>query len=253
MNRFVFFCLAFSFVAATEVFAASCPDIVETEGSVQATQMKLGNGLCYVRFVEKLFSPNKARIFPVRTMSWDTAGHFMSVIDSGSRDGARGYHIVPASENLTLSGTLQQGSAYRAHASGLDWSIDKKTARLQLPPNCKGQILPASMSNQGGVNISSCAGKLVIDSGWRLGGSPELNRNAQSKIHDPDGATCSVTNSAIFKYIAGEEASPRFKSGQEWYQFLKSQPACSSLSLDFLKSGSAPTSPTSAKKARAAQ
>jgi hypothetical protein len=236
-----------SLLLSFKTFAVDCPDVAESDGHVTLHELKLSNGICTVTLSDARFSTTKPihKIYPSRTMIWDSEGRITSFIDSGHATGARVYYVVPVNSSLKISGTMKHARAYGVTASEKSWSVDKNSVAFHVPPSCQGHVDPASMGNQGGLMVNSCENKIVIDAGWKIGSSPDLEREGESVIHDPEGASCSVSNRALFTYSPGEEPSPRFLSSGDWLGFLKSQPQCKNLKLDFLQEPTAPAAPAS--------
>lgn len=228
---------------SANVFAVDCPEVIEHDSNVSIHQLKLETGNCTVTLSDTTFTTKKPfkKVYPSRSMIWNSEGRLTSFIDSGKSTGARAYYILPVSSNLKTDGEMKQGASYQVKASEQVWSMNKASAQLSLPPTCKGNVLPAAMNNRGGLDITSCKNKLVIDAGWKVGSSPDLEREGQSTIHDPQGASCAVDNKDIYKYQPGEEPSPKFVTSQDWFDFLKDQPTCQNLNIDFLKDTSRPT------------
>lgn|GEM_PF-3390808 len=219
----------FSFYTPKTSAAVDCAEIIDFESNSGLHQQKLHNGVCDVTLSSKSLS------YPRRSFDWNSEGRLMSFVDMGKTTGAHAYYIVPVESNLKVKGDMKQGSQYEVKASEQNWVMNKSSAQLTLPETCQGAIPPATNNNRGGLDIKSCQNKLVIDAGWKIGGSPDLDRTGQSIVHDPQGTTCAVNNKDIYKYQPGEEPSPKLVTSQDWFDFLKSQPSCQNLNITFLR------------------
>lgn len=160
----------------------------------------------------------------------------------GYPKGLRAYYIVPSDSIPSVDGN---GTSFKITThQNLHWHIDKATGDLELPKECRGTVKPTAMGNKGGLELKRCDNKLVIDVGWGKD-IPERIQEGKSTIRDPYGNSCQVNNTSIFLYVRdtwkekGKDYEynqyGRFRTADEWFNFLTTEPQCSKLNLDFLK------------------
>lgn len=204
-------------------------------------------------------SSNDKSTAPRRSYAWDSDGNFVvNVVYSNStagktsaNGGSRSYFILPQDTDPSVHNTADGG--FQVQSSGLQWNVSGGRPEVSLPPQCKGKVSPPSRQNQSGVEIQSCENKLVIDSGYGTASAASLNKAGHTNIRDPQGHTCVVTNSEIYKYggWGGYDVSLKYKSSSQWASFLKGR--CSNLNVSFLtKPASATESPAPSSSANPA-
>lgn len=223
------FSLALLSVSSMTMAASSesCSELSDSSDRLHL-QQKADDGICTVKIIDK--NPQ----YPHRTYLWNSEGRVNSSVETKNASGEHTYYIVPVESTLQIQGEPAVGQKYQIKASEKNWSVDKKTSSVNLPEGCQGSIAPGTEKNKGGLSIKSCEGKLVIDSGWRLGASPDLDRTGESTIHDPEGGICTVLNRNIYNYSPGIAPTPKYITSRDWHDYLKNEPKCKNLNIDFL-------------------
>ncbi len=160
----------------------------------------------------------------------------MSFVAQSVGQGAYSYYIMPTEGYLKVEGIMQQGPDYEVKTSSeMIWSMTKINPEFRLPSECTGIVTPVKSAQKGGVVISTCKNRLVIDMGWSTAESPEMNRAGFATIRDPEGHSCKIAFTEFLNYKSQGEVSPKFTSADAWYKLLNGRFGCEKLKLGFLK------------------
>lgn len=118
--------------------------------------------------------------------------------------GAREFYFFPRTGKLSVTGDEAAGTITAVMANGDTLVFNANTSE---PVSFgRGTVKTANRvapDNAGGIEIPSYNG-LILDTGFRQGGSPAGRRGATSVFRDASGGSCTVTNSEIFEYAGGE-------------------------------------------------
>lgn len=209
-GRALFIYLSLFCLYGNDAAAASCPDQESRAGNYTARQTLLSaNGPCYIE------------IFPVWTMdmisrsySYDDNGQLMIFSTYGRGDesrmtSAREFYFFPRKaaigfrvvNNSIIRLQLQNGSTL-----DFDGVNEKVVAFSGGTFSFDPRIIPQV---RGGLELRPSTG-LILDAGYRLGGSPILVPMGVAEFRDARGTVCSVQNQDLFSY-SGANQDPEFK------------------------------------------
>ena len=139
---------------------------------------------------------------------------------NSSTTGSRVFYFFPRSKSISYQ-VLSSGSVVLGSAAKVDLVISAENSRIASMSNASFSELPEiAGGNKGGVEINQIDG-ILLDSGWKKGGTPSENLSGTSTFTDSRGTHCQVINSRVFEKTSG---NVRFKySDDQLAEFLKVQ------------------------------
>jgi hypothetical protein len=218
---------------------ADCDGSNVSDAFVNAYYLKTLDGICTLNVLDKNTTP------PRRNFIWGDDGSLSINTQTAlsgrasANGGTHKYFILPSDGAPTIADATASGERLEVFASGLHWPVSTHRPTISIPDSCKGSVSPLTSGNQGGVQIQSCDNKIIIDSGYGSGNGPDHNKVGQSSLRDPQGHSCTVTNSEIYKYqgYGDEQVFLKFKTSSALAGFLKSR--CPNLNTSSLSSSAA--------------
>lgn len=180
--------------------ATTCPDRLERHGSIQLQQSLSNNNVCFVSvgnfkteggiYRNYLFTSD-GELMVFNSYGWGE--------DSDST-GAREYFFFPRTADLSFNWNTQSRQLEITAVSGDQFFFGYEDAQLASMSKAQVKLAPeVNKTNKGGVEILKYQG-LLMDGGFRIGSAPTSNRGGSSTFRDAAGASCTVKNTALFKY-----------------------------------------------------
>lgn len=214
--------------AATE---QECPDLVERRDEIQIQQVwSSDTQSCFLSV-----TPRDAFVDLVyRDYLFSTSGLFMVFNSYGSGDeaqttAAREFYMFPRTNGgYQHAWDDDNRELVVKHVTGDTFTFSYKKAKLKsisrATVTVSDDVIP---TNKGGVEINNYGG-LLLDGGFKVGGSPTGSAAGLSKFTDAQGKACSVRNKEIFDYLSTGDIQFRY-SDSELASFLKTR--CPGLQL----------------------
>jgi hypothetical protein len=207
--------LAFLLLTSFDAGArASCairkPVVVDgTQGYADA----LSNGECFVAV-----SPSNIPNMIYRSFNFFDTGLLMVFSSYGggtnsTSTSAREFYFFPRSGALDLRMDEKAGTVTVTTAGGDEIGIDPATA--QIRSFSRGEVTVSKRidpAERGGVEFPHYDG-LILDTGFKIGGSPATSPDGESMFRGAYGQLCKVGNREIFAYV-GREHSFKFDDAQ---------------------------------------
>lgn len=200
--------------------ATSCPDKVERRGSIQIQQDLSSSNVCFFSvgnfkteggiYRNYLFTSD-GELMVFNSYGWGN--------DSDST-AAREFFFFPRSTDISFNWNDETRQLEVTAVSGDKFFFGYEDA--ELAGLSKGEVKVASevrKDNKAGVEISKYQG-LMMDGGFKIGSAPTSRGSSYSVFKDAVGATCTVKNSAIFKYESDGDVIFKFND-KELTSFLK--------------------------------
>lgn len=183
--------------------------------------------------------------YPVyRTYSFGDNGLFMIFNSYGEgppsrMTGARTYFMFPRTGHVSAH-VMTTGEVAARTASGHEVRFSAERGRIAEITEAEFREDDAVRpDNEGGVEITFFSG-LLLEMGYRRGGSPHGRPGRSSYFIDRHGNRCRVTNREIFSYDSSGDATVRF-SDEELADYLENhrRRACRNLDVSVLRHASA--------------
>lgn len=229
-----------------------CCPFVEMQGQANVSRIPTLDGSCTLSVVDQ----NSRHSF--RRFGFGSDGQvsvFMQPGGDAQRAAAtQSFLIYPFGENPTAE--PQSGGRFAVNSgSGQRWIFDTQTALPVSLSNCRITVSPTFTLANSGVNISSCARHLVIQTPVEAGGEYIAHEDGMLTVRDPAGTSCQVHSTDLYRYIRKGPSNTqdrqhrfyniqlKYRSNGEMAQQLRR--LCPRLDVSMLTSGSAsePTSP----------
>lgn len=134
--------------------------------------------------------------------------------------GARVYYLFPFKTKKTIS-DADENHLTVVHPSGAKFVFDKngKVSSPDLKMRVSQEI---NSHNNSGIEIESYKNGLVVDLGYKMGGTPALNKNAVVTITDKNNKKCKMINSDI-NVVNKDDVKLKFKTNEALHFFLASK------------------------------
>lgn len=204
--RFSWFFAVTAFLCLPRAQASDCPDRLLPSQRVLAQQARFSPPLgCTVHLNHKASINTDFS----RKLSFFESGRLtISVMSQASRqEGQLAYYILPVSGVPQL---VQNGNNFAVRdGSGRSWSMEldgslsaECTIAVQGPPHFR---------NEGGLKVTSCPGRILVDVGFMGGKDPAIaRRSLSSRLIDSEGKSCTISNTKLFAYTLsnGQIAPP---------------------------------------------
>lgn len=243
--------LPFLFLAALEARAQDCGFKVFPRGVWQGQQLPIDGGRrCFLKM-----SPKDGDETDYRSYNFSSDGQIMIFVGIGapisSNTGARTYYVWPTDDvpRISKSQAGDKVSEIRS-ASGEVWVFDRRTQNLKEIQGCDYRYSTLNTWNEnGGVEISKCRGKLVVDMGFARGKQTTQDPTHEASVADQFGNRCQIRVRDLVDFSRGTD-HPRllFSSNSQLRGILEAKPACASLDLTVLGEGLRLRAPASVDK-----
>ncbi len=140
--------------------------------------------------------------------------------NSQRANATQSFLIYPFDENPTYE--AGSGNNFSIDSgSGLKWTFDSATSLPVSLESCSLSVSPTFTLHDSGVNINSCPGHLVIETPVEVGGEYIAYPNRKMTIRDPQGHTCEIDNSDLYRYIEKSENNTHDRAGRYYNIKLK--------------------------------
>ncbi|MCM2276668.1 MAG: hypothetical protein NDJ89_01160 [Oligoflexia bacterium] len=212
-----------------------CEEVVERVGALQV-QVIRSSDRCFVNLTPTNISGMVYRSFLVtsegKLLVFNSYGDGPDSEDTGARE----FFFFPRVRETGFA-WRDDGTLGLLLVNGEELRVDTATARLRGLTG--GELVEAEAvdrRNQGGVEIPRHSG-ILLDAGYRRGGSPILRRQGSSRFSDPDGKSCTVRNEEVFRYPSTPdgEVGLRHETDAELAGFLRAR--CPGLRAELLQQG----------------
>jgi hypothetical protein len=170
-------------------------------------------------------TPRKTAGLIYRSFLITSAGQFMIFNSFGggpinTDTGSRVFHTFPRVSPLSLK--LNAGTVEVTLVTGQVLTADKILGEPISLTEGQINIDPVvKPSNNGGVELTMNS-SLLLDSGFRLGGTPLTRLTRKSVFQDSEGDSCRVTNSEVFDVKDGE-VYHLYQNASQLGKFLKNR------------------------------
>lgn len=193
--------------------SVDCPDIVERyEGTQIQQQWSENSQSCFFSV-----SPRDAYVDLIyRDHLFTTQGLFLVFNSYGTgpdseTTGAREFFLFPRPlKKFDFYWNRNSQELEVTHVTGNKFIFDARKGRLKSVTNATVSVADdVNKNNRGGIEITNFKG-LVLDGGFKMGGSPSSVSSGSSVIKDVQGKSCSVKNYEVFKYTSDGEVFVKY-------------------------------------------
>ncbi|MBX9769256.1 MAG: hypothetical protein K2X47_18410 [Bdellovibrionales bacterium] len=204
-STFLFLVLFLPMLAASEALLGGA--IGTEKCPQQISPVTLGNVLVY-HFQSRdqclIYLTPAEKSVQFRSYAFGSNGLFQifnsfDIGDESTSTGARSYFFFAKKNSFQFAWDGKQTlRVFIPSGVFFDFATDKlrvkkiSTGRIQEDPRLSGK-------NEGGVEISEIQ-DWYVDSGFKTGHSPHLDRRRTSKVLDPSGIPCEISNASLFDY-----------------------------------------------------
>lgn len=201
--------IAWSFFAlflGTASAQAACTEDVNVVGGTIIQRGNLGGDVCFMSINAMNTSELRYRGYLITDQGYFMVFNSFGYGNEAVTTGAREFYFFPRTSKAMTYGIDPKTKRLNVPFTNKDiFSFDQKKAQLTSVGNGKVQITSAiDPANRGGVEFPAYKG-LMLDAGFRIGGSPSGLPKEKSTFRDAAGNTCTVTNKEVFVAVGVDD------------------------------------------------
>lgn len=218
MKKIILFVVLLSNITLSWAKESFCKSSVQTisETRIQTGQFRRGD--CYITITPSYIKEMRYRSFIITDLGQILVFNSFGWGTPARSTGARAFHTLPKRQNASwkvIDDKLMEITLVNGKVLAIDLlssqPIDNADYRFEIDPD----ILP---TNNGGVEIIEFK-DIILDSGYKIGGSPIGRIDRQSILFDSYGNRCDVENKEVFKEIADDEIVMKFANENDFTKF----------------------------------